>query len=366
MGWFVWAFRFCFGGCAVRPLSITVSLYHACIYLSRVFAKLFQDFLQIIFSVRSVLVCTRGGFGRLCSGGVSGFTTRQNKKEQFCKNLLTFAFTYAILNTTSKEVLSMQTFKNAIGYVRVSTEQQAKDDKFGIDVQKQAILLYANTNGYNIVDWKIDEISGAKDDRPALNEILYGDNVTNPPFEAVIVFKNDRLARDTKLYFYYLYTLEKKNIKLLSTKEEFSEGNDFANIYRALLQFVAEQERKNIAIRTSKGRSIKAQCGGYSGGRCPYGYKVESGRLIINDSERPIVEYVFKRIDEHTPMLTIADELNDLGYRTRKGTKFQNTSVRSIVNNRPLYKGMYKYGKEMNWVKGVHEPILTEKVVQNL
>ena len=56
----------------------------------------------------------------------------------------------------------MQTFKNAIGYVRVSTEQQAKDDKFGIDVQKQAILLYANTNGYNIVDWKIDEISGAK------------------------------------------------------------------------------------------------------------------------------------------------------------------------------------------------------------
>lgn len=252
----------------------------------------------------------------------------------------------------------MQTFKNAIGYVRVSTEQQAKDDKFGIDVQKQAILLYANTNGYNIVDWKIDEISGAKDDRPALNEILYGDNVTNPPFEAVIVFKNDRLARDTKLYFYYLYTLEKKNIRLLSAKEEFAEGSEFANIYRALLQFVAEQERKNIAIRTSKGRSIKAQCGGYSGGRCPYGYKVENGRLIINDEERPIVEYVFKRIDEHTPMLTIADELNDLGYRTRKGTKFQNTSVRSIVNNRPLYEGMYKYGKEMNWVKGVHEPIL--------
>ena len=118
----------------------------------------------------------------------------------------------------------MKEFKNAVGYIRVSTEQQAQDDKFGIDVQKQAILLYANDNGYNIVDWKIDEISGTKDDRPALNQILYGDIVTNPPFEAVIVFKNDRLARDTKLYFYYLYTLEKKNIKLLSTKEEFAEG----------------------------------------------------------------------------------------------------------------------------------------------
>jgi DNA invertase Pin-like site-specific DNA recombinase len=304
-----------------------------------------------------VMVYPWGIAAGVAGGGECRKHTRKIKRT-FYINPLTFAFTCAILNATSKEVSPMQTFKNAIGYVRVSTEQQAKDDKFGIDVQKQAILLYANTNGYNIVDWKIDEISGAKDDRPALNEILYGDNVTNPPFEAVIVFKNDRLARDTKLYFYYLYTLEKKNIRLLSTKEEFAEGSEFANIYRALLQFVAEQERKNIAIRTSKGRSIKAQCGGYSGGRCPYGYKVENGRLIINDTERPIVEYVFKRFDEHTPMLTIADELNDLGYRTRKGTKFQNTSVRSIVNNRPLYEGMYKYGKEMNWVKGVHEPSL--------
>lgn len=255
----------------------------------------------------------------------------------------------------------MKAFKNAVGYIRVSTEQQAKDDKYGIDVQKQAILLYANDNGYNIVDWKIDEVSGVKDDRPALNEILYGDNVTNPPFEAVIVFKNDRLARETKLYFYYLYTLEKKNIKLLSTKEEFREGSDIANIYHALLLFVAEQERKNIAIRTSKGRSIKAQCGGYSGGRCPYGYKVVDGRLIINDAERPIVEYAFSEHDKGTPMMTIADNLTEMGYRTRKGTKFQAKSISSILSNRPLYEGMYKYGKEMNWVKGVHEPILVKE-----
>ena len=41
----------------------------------------------------------------------------------------------------------MMTFKNAIGYIRVSTERQADDDKYGIEVQKQAILLYANDNG---------------------------------------------------------------------------------------------------------------------------------------------------------------------------------------------------------------------------
>lgn len=251
----------------------------------------------------------------------------------------------------------MTEFKNAIGYIRVSTEQQAQDGKFGIQAQKQAILLYANQNGYNIVDWKIDEVSGVKDDRPALNDILYGENVSNPPYEAVIVFKNDRLARETKLYFYYLYVLEKKNIRLLSTKEEFVEGDDFANIYRALLQFVAEQERKNIALRTSKGRSMKAACGGYSGGRCPYGYKVVGGVLTVVPEEAEIVRFIFQKHDEGVSMLGTTELLEKAGYTTRKGSRFQTSTVKSILSNKPMYQGMYKYG-DMNWVKGVHEPIL--------
>lgn len=253
----------------------------------------------------------------------------------------------------------IQEFKSAIGYVRVSTEQQAGTDRFGIDAQKQEILLYANNKGYNIVEWVIDKTSGASDDRPGLNKILSDEYATNPPFEAVIVFKNDRLAREMKLYFYYLYVLEKKGVKLLSVREEFDEGNEFANVYRVLLQFVAEQERKNIALRTGKGRSMKAQCGGYSGGRRPYGYDVVDGRLIINDDERKIVEFVFDEHSKNTPMLAIADKLNKMGYSTRKGTPFLNTSVKSIVGNEKFYRGYYKYG-DMNWVKGVHEPILKE------
>lgn len=91
-------------------------------------------------------------------------------------------------------------FKNAVGYVRVSTEGQVGDDKFGIDSQKQSILLYANDHGYNIVRWYIDEgVSGVKENRPELDKILYEDDVTNPPYEAVIVAKSDRMARDVKL-----------------------------------------------------------------------------------------------------------------------------------------------------------------------
>lgn len=253
--------------------------------------------------------------------------------------------------------------KNAIGYVRVSTEEQSADDKYGVETQKQAILNYASQHDYEIKDWFTDIISGAKDNRPELDKILYQADKL-PSHEAVIVFKNDRVARDTKLYFYYFYTLEKRNVALLSTEEHFAEGDDFANIYRSLLMFVAEQERKNIALRTGRGRSLKAQCGGYSGGNKPYGYYVVDGILMLNPRERPVVEIIFREHDvNHTPLTDICDILYENGYSTRKGKRFQPSTIRGILANRPFYEGMYKYG-DMGWVHGVHTPILPLEVVQ--
>lgn len=46
-------------------------------------------------------------------------------------------------------------------------------------------------------------------------------------------------------------------------------------------------------------------------------------------------------------------QITSLKYFRTKNFK----SIKSILGNRPLYEGMYKYGN-MNWVKGVHEPIL--------
>lgn len=257
--------------------------------------------------------------------------------------------------------MEVRILKNAIGYIRVSTEGQAGDDKYGIEAQKAAILAYADEHGYQIVAWFYDEMSGASDDRPELNKILYGEDITNPPFEAVIAYKSDRIARDTKLYFYYLYVLEKRNIKLISTEEVFPEG-DFANIYRALMLFVAEQERKNITLRTGNGRKQKAAAGGYSGGKAPYGYKIENGGLVINDDEAIAVREIFAMKDSMS-MIRIADWLNDNGYRTRSGGRFYASNIKSIIENEQTYRGMYRYGrgkdkKDVPWVRGVHEPIL--------
>lgn len=240
----------------------------------------------------------------------------------------------------------------AIGYVRVSTCGQAADDKFGIEAQKSSILDYAKSNGYEITDFVVDTISGVKDNREGFDKILMGEIET----DAVIVYKSDRVARETKLYFYYLYTLEKRNIKLISVTEEFDEDGGLANVYRAILQFVAEQERNNIRLRTMAGRKQKLKKGGYVGGMYPLGYFLVDGKLYADGEEKRIVRSIFKLYYEGMGCTRISWELNRRGVKTKKGKEWFDSSVARILKNRKFYEGFIL--SEGEYIKGEQEPIL--------
>lgn len=241
----------------------------------------------------------------------------------------------------------------ALAYIRVSTKQQGEEDKYGVDLQKSRIEEYAKANGIEITDFVIEEGSGAYE-REKWNEICF--SPLEGTYDSVIVFKNDRVARDTKLYFYYLYVLEKKGIKLISCEEQFDDGDGFANIYRAILQFVAEQERKNITLRTSLGRKQKASTGGYAGGKPPYGYKVVAGKLEVNFIEAENVRIVFALHNQGHYVPRIVKFLNEEGY-TYRGKKWTEPAVRRILWGEQTYKGYYHYAGS-DWIKGQHQAIL--------
>lgn len=248
--------------------------------------------------------------------------------------------------------------KNVVAYLRVSTEGQTGEDKFGLQSQRKMIEDYCAGHDLNVQKWFTDEaVSGASDERPALNQIVYGD-VTNPPFEAVIVAKSDRIARDIYLYFAYRNELRKKNIELISVTEDFGMFGVYAPILEAMLAAMAQIERQNINMRTMGGRKIKASAGGYSGGKAPVGYCVKDGALVINSDEALIVRRVFALRDAGVTLYDIANTLNSEGFTTRSGKPFWVSSVQSILNNRKTYEGWYKYGKNGEWVRGQHEPIL--------
>lgn len=250
---------------------------------------------------------------------------------------------------------------NVVAYVRVSTDGQLGEDKFGLDAQREQIIEYCAKNDMNILKWYSDEGESGAKCRPGFDEIVYGD-VTNPPYEAVVVAKSDRVARDINVYFYYQGALLRKNIKLISICEDFGQFGVFANMLKAFTLTCAEMERDNINKRTSEGRKIKAARGGYSGGRPPYGYTPQNGKLVIVPEEAEVVRFVIQSKEKGMTYQMICDSLNNAGKTNRSGTKFSISTLQVIIENKPLYQGMYRYGKGSEWVKGVHEPILTKEV----
>ena len=247
--------------------------------------------------------------------------------------------------------------KNVIAYIRVSTDGQCGEDKFGLDVQREQITEYCARNDMNILKWFMDEGESGAKERPGFDEIVYGD-VSNPPYEAVIVAKSDRVARDINIYYYYKMLLIKKDVKLISIAEDFGQFGVFANMLEAFTLCVAEMERENITKRTSSGRKVKASKGGYSGGRPPYGYSPLNGKLVIVPEEAEVVRYIIGAKDSGVTYQAICDHLNAEGKTNRSGSKFSISTVQVIVENKPLYQGMYRYGKDAEWVEGEHEPIL--------
>lgn len=256
--------------------------------------------------------------------------------------------------------------KNVIAYVRVSTDAQALDDKFGIESQKEIISKYCDDHGMNVSGWFVDKgESGVKENRPQLDAILYGE-MKNPPIEAVVVAKSDRMARDIKLYYYFMMLLEKRGMKLISATEEVvNDDTGLGNVYKALMLFVAEQERNNITKRTSGGRAVKSANGGYSGGRTPFGYKAENHQMVIEPEEAETVREIFRLKDnEGFTYQAVAEALNREGKVNRSGKPFIISTIQTIYENKKVYQGMYRYGKRSNkdaeWVPGQHEAILKE------
>lgn len=250
--------------------------------------------------------------------------------------------------------------RNAVAYMRVSTNGQTGEDAFGLDAQREEIVKYCKANDITIVDWFIDEgVSGADPRKPGLDEIIAG-AVTNPPIEMVVTAKNDRISRKVEYYYAYKIKLQEIGISIVSVAEDFGRESMFTPILEALTAAMAEVERGMITARTSGGRKVKASRGGYSGGRTPYGYVVDKNirGMVIDEEQAKVVRYIFDMKQNGFTFQRIVDALNKEGYTNKSGGKWAISSVQVILGNEQTYRGMYKYGKDGEWVQGEHEPIL--------
>jgi DNA invertase Pin-like site-specific DNA recombinase len=245
----------------------------------------------------------------------------------------------------------------AAAYIRVSTENQVGEDRYGLASQRADIEAYAAREGHEIVYWFSDEgISGGTLDRPGLQDVMSHAG----EFSAVLVAKTDRLSRDLMMTLWIEKELLKAGVEILSVSEPFR-GQDPANVlFRQIIGAFAQFEKSRITERMSGGRKQKASRGGYAGGGSPLGYRVVRGSKVlhVDDEKAETVKRVFA-IKAEWPGATlqrIADILNAEGHRTAQGRPFGPTQVMRVLDREDLYRGIYSYAGLS--AAGQHDPIM--------
>lgn len=241
---------------------------------------------------------------------------------------------------------------NVVGYIRVSTEKQAKE--YGPEVQRQEIIDHCNANKYTLIHIYEDTESGAKESREDIMSLL-GDARKNS-FRKVIVPKIDRLSRDAMFCLWVEKELRKSNVELFSIAEPFRWDDPVQKMMLTIIAAFAEYERSSINVRMTAGRKVKAKQGGYAGGGVPLGYKAANGKLLVDREKADTVKEAFRLRGKGLSLRRIADTLNRKGHTTAQGKKFSAVQVKRILDNKEFYSGVYQYGTIE--AEGLHTAII--------
>jgi site-specific DNA recombinase len=222
--------------------------------------------------------------------------------------------------------------KRACALVRVSTEEQARGG-FGLKFQEEDIRNFCERNQLDLLRVFRDEgYSGATSNRPGFQEMM--DWARDKRFDVLVVWKLDRLFRDTKLTLQTVDELAALNIEFRSVQEAFthdSNGRFLLTIFAA----GAEKERKDINLRMYSGRIAAAKRGSLVSGvsNPAYGYRYDrtEKKLIIAEEEAAVIRQIFRWfVDEKLSLYKMQCRLNDmrvptkydrLGRKKRTGTK---------------------------------------------
>lgn len=263
------------------------------------------------------------------------------------------------------------TIRIAAAYIRVSTEEQAE---LSPESQLEVVQAYAAKNGYIIPNEYIftDEgISGrtaAK--RPAFNKMVATAKERPVPFEAVLLWKFSRFARNQEESIFYKAMLRKEGVDVVSVSEPLVEG-PFGSLIERILEWMDEYYSIRLSGEVKRSMTVNARKGRLQSNPS-FGYRMQDGKLVPQPEEAALVKEMFSRFVSGQGLYPIARWLNSLGVTTHRGSPFENRTVEYIIRN-PVYIGKLRWtptgrvrrdfsNPDTIIADGEHEPIVDTAV----
>lgn len=271
--------------------------------------------------------------------------------------------------------------KIAACYIRVSTDKQ---EELSPASQLKEIKKWAKDNGYILTNEYIfmenEGVSGRKADKRLEFQRMIAIAKTKPkPFDAIIVWKFSRFARNQEESTFYKGLLRKKlGIDVISISEPVLEGM-FGRLIEMIIEWFDEYYSVNLSGEVMRGMTEKAQRGGYQSD-LPYGYRMnkETNKPYIIPEEASIVKMMFESASNPANSLyDITRKLNDMNIKTKRGNAWEYRTVKYILEN-PFYYGAVRWNRQHHeshtikdkseWIlaDGTHEPLITKELYDSV
>lgn len=216
--------------------------------------------------------------------------------------------------------------RTVIGYVRVSSEEQAASG-LSLDAQRQRIRHYCAAHGWELADIVTDAGWSARTlERPGME--LVRRVMREKLADAVVAVKLDRLTRSVRDLHELLSLSDATGVGLVSVTEQMDTGSAAGRLMLTMLGAMAEWEREVIAERTVAALAVKRARGERVSRFAPIGH--EDGERGAD--ERAALELVRGILAAGGASLrSIAAQLAARGHRNRAGRPYHASAVQRMV-----------------------------------
>jgi site-specific DNA recombinase len=227
-------------------------------------------------------------------------------------------------------------------YARVSSD--AQDTDLSLSAQLRALRDYAQRNDYEVVGEFVDEVkSGRNADRPAFKEMIAIAKAKQPSFQAILVWKLNRFARNRADSIIYKTLLRNKGINVISINEPLDDSPT-GRLLEGVIESIDEFYSANLGQDIKRGLRENARRGFFNGSRPPYGYHkvavIDGNKTRYSlepDAESSlsvnIIRRIFSLAIEGSGCKDIAVALNREGLRTGSGKRWGKTTVHKVLTN---------------------------------
>ena len=252
-------------------------------------------------------------------------------------------------------------------YARKSTESDEKQ-ALSIDSQAKEMLQIAEREGLEIVDIRRESHS-AKDSgqRPVFNEIL--SDLRSGRYNAILVWHPDRLSRNAGDLGSLVDLMDQKFLIEIRTYGQKFTNSPSEKFLLMILCSQAKLENDNKSVNVKRGLRMRCEMGLWPA-PAPMGYLNEKrvdrkGYVYIDPERGPIIKKMFEKVAyEKWSGRKLYHWLKfDMNFKTPNGNKGLTMSNIYLILQNDFYHGTFEYPRKSGlWYKGVHEPLITKEL----